>query len=172
MQNRASRCPSRKQDSGFPAIGEGNGLAASENPLLCSGASAPLKPRLRPGLLPATAIHPTQAAAAIPRARQRGDRTVPFQQGPQESTQVHLNQPEAVKGSLPRGPGLATQTGPEEGRPAGVGTGGWRQLKREPVGLSPRFLSYSRIVSTGGRFQKRAAAFATQGFGAAVPRPG
>lgn len=55
--------------------------------------------------------------------------------------QGHLNQSEAVKGSITRGPGPAAQTEPRESWRAGAGPGGWCQLKAQAAGPFPSSFS-------------------------------
>ena len=52
------------------------------------------------GLPAVIAIHHSQVADRFPRVYQHGDGAVLFQRGLREPTQGHLNQSEAVKGSI------------------------------------------------------------------------
>lgn len=58
------------------------------------------RPRRSAGLPVVTAIHHSQVADQFPRVYQRGDGAVLFQRGLREPIQGHLNQSEAVKGSI------------------------------------------------------------------------
>ena len=120
------------------------------------------------------AIHCLQVADQFPRVYQCGDRAMLFQRGLQEPTRGHLNQSEAVKGSITRRPGQAAQTAPGGAGEQAQGREGGRQLKTQahgPFSSSFSFLELQLCPLAAGS-NSEAAAFASQGLRAAIPKLG